>query len=216
MDSFEVNKLIGAVLGTVFMVFSIALVSDAIFAAPAPSRPGYAIEAAEGEAEPKVGADEAAPEPIAALLASADAGAGEAIFKRCQACHSGDKGGPNKIGPNLWSVVNRPVASHEGFAYSAAMTEFSQGGAVVWDYEHLSGFLTAPKAYVKGTAMGFAGLKKAEERADVIAYLRTLADTPPPLPEAAAPENASALAGAGQTGAPVPGTPAGTTPPKAD
>jgi cytochrome c len=213
MDSFEVNKLIGAVLGTVFMVFSVALVSDAIFAAPVPEKPGFAIEAQEGSETEKSGPDAAAPEPIAALLASADATAGEAIFKRCQACHSGEKGGPNKIGPNLWGVVNRPVASHEGFAYSAGMKEFSQGSSVVWDYEHLSGFLTAPKAYVKGTAMGFAGLKKAEERANLIAYLRTLADTPAPLPEAAAPAPADASATAGEA---VPGAAKGTTPPKAD
>lgn len=213
MDSFEINKLIGAVLGTVFMVLSVALVSDAIFAAPVPEKPGFAIEAAADSEPATAGPGEAAPEPIAPLLASADVGAGQAIFKKCQACHSGEKGGPNKVGPNLWSVVNRPVASHEGFAYSAAMKEFSQGGSQVWDYEHLSGFLTAPKAYVKGTAMGFAGLKKSEERANLIGYLRTLADTPPPLPEAAAPapEGASAT-----TGEPVPGEAKGTTPPKAD
>ncbi len=213
MDSFEINKIIGAVLGTVFLVFSIAIVSDAIFAAPIPEKPGYLVEAAEGDTQEKVGADTAAEPAIAALLASADVGAGQAIFKKCQACHNGEKGGGNKVGPNLWDVVDRPVASHEGFAYSAGMKEFSQGSSVVWDYEHLSGFLTAPKTYVKGTAMGFAGLKKAQERAEVIAYLRSLSDSPKPLPEASAPapENASDTKGEA-----IPGEPAGTTPPKAD
>ena len=128
-------------------------------------------------------AEPAAPQPIGPLLAAADPKAGEAVFKKCTACHTGEKGGANKVGPNLWGIVNRPVASHEGFSYSAGMKAFADGGKVVWDYDHLSGFLTAPKAYVKGTAMGFGGLKKIEERATLIAYLRTLADTPAPLPQ---------------------------------
>ncbi|MCX7306156.1 MAG: cytochrome c family protein [Hyphomicrobiales bacterium] len=207
MDSFEYNKLIGAFLGTVFVVFSVGIVSDAIFAAPHPEKEGFVIEAAQAEA---TGGGEAAPaeEPIAVSLASADAAAGQAIEKKCAACHTFEKGGPNKVGPNLWGVVNRPVASHEGFAYSAPMKEFSQGGTVVWDYEHLNHFLTSPKALVKGTAMGFAGLKDPDDRADLIAFLRTQADTPAPLPEAAAPaaEPASAPAEA------APAEPAETVP----
>jgi cytochrome c len=195
MDSYEFNKLIGALLGTVFVVFSVSIISDSIFAAPVPEKAGFTIEAAEPEAG---GGGEAAPaeEPIAVLLASANAEAGAAVFKKCMACHSGEKGGPNKVGPDLWDIVNRPVASHEGFAYSAAMKEFSQGGSVVWDYDHLNHFLTSPKGFVKGTAMGFAGVKKPDERANLIAYLRTLSDSPAPLPEAAAPaaENAAAPA----------------------
>lgn len=182
MESFEVNKLIGALLGTVFVVMSIALLSDAIYYAPHPEKEGLAIEVTE---EPAGGAaaEDQAPQPIGPLIAAADPKAGEAIFKRCMACHTAEKGGPNKTGPDLWSLVNRPIASHEGFAYSAGMKEFSQGSSVVWDYDHLNGFLTSPKAYVKGTAMTFAGLKKAEDRAAVIAYLRTMADTPAPLPQ---------------------------------
>jgi cytochrome c len=185
MDSFEFNKFIGALLGTVFVVFTIGLLSESIFASPRPEKPGYFIEAVEEAAagEAPAAAEE---QPIAVLLASAKPEAGEAVFKKCQACHSGEKGGPNKVGPDLWGIVNRPVAAHEGFAYSAAMKEFAQGGSVVWDYDHLNHFLTSPKGLVKGTAMGFAGLKKPEERADLIAYLRTLADTPVPLPDAAA------------------------------
>lgn len=221
MDSFELNKLLGGLLATGFIVFSISLVGDAIFASPAPEKPGFAIEAVE---EASAGGGEAAPaeKPIAELLASADATRGEAQFKKCTACHSGEKGGPNKVGPDLWDVVNRPIAVHEGFAYSAGMKEFAQGGSVHWDYDHLNHFLTSPKGLVKGTAMGFAGLKKPEDRADLIAYLRTLSDNPAPLPEAGAapaPENTSAPANGAapaegaapaQPAAPAPETP--TTP----
>lgn len=180
MDSFEINKLIGGLLGTIFVVFSVGLVSDALFASPAPEKPGFAIEATEptegGPAAP------AEAKPIADLLATANAEAGAAVFKKCQACHSGEKGGPNKVGPDLWDIVDRPVAEHEGFAYSAGMKEFSKGGTEKWTYDNLNHFITSPKKFVKGTAMGFAGLPKDEDRANVIAYLRTLSDNPKPLP----------------------------------
>ena len=187
MDSFEMNKVLGGLLGTAFVVFSISLVSDAIFASPVPEKPGFAIEAAE-EASAGAGAGAAAPAavPIAQLLASANAEAGAAVFKKCTACHSIEKGGPNKVGPDLWGVVNRPMASHEGFAYSGGMKEFSQGSTVVWDFEHLNHFLTSPKAFIKGTAMGFAGIKKDDERANLIAYLNSQSDSPAPLPAAGA------------------------------
>jgi cytochrome c len=185
MDSFELNKLIGGLLGTVFVVFSIGLVSDALFASPSPEKPGFPIEAAEEPAEGGA-AGPAEPKPIAELLPTASVEKGAAIFKKCEACHSGEKGGPNKVGPDLWDIVDRPVAAHEGFSYSAGMKDFSKGGSEKWTYDHLYHFLISPKAFVKGTAMGFAGLKKDEDRADVIAYLRTLSDNPKPLPEAAA------------------------------
>lgn len=181
MDSFEINKLIGGLLGTVFVIFSVGIVSDSLFASPAPEKPGYVIEAAE----PAAGGAEAPAAkavPIADLLAKADPKKGEAIFKKCQACHSGEKGGPNKVGPDLWSVVDRPVGEHQGFAYSSGMKEFSKGGSEKWTYDNLNHFLTSPKNFVKGTAMGFAGLKKDDERADLIAFLRTLSDSPVPLP----------------------------------
>jgi cytochrome c len=200
MDSFEFNKLIGALLGAVFVVFSISIVSNAIFASPAPEQFGFAIEAPEEETA-ESGPAAPAEEPIAVLLASANPEAGAAVFKKCTACHTGESGGANKVGPNLWNIVNRPLASHEGFAYSAAMKEFAQGGSVVWDYEHLSNFLASPKGYIKGTAMGFAGVKKPDERANLIAYLRTLSDSPAPLPEAAAPAAAAEPAAAPEGGA---------------
>ncbi len=96
-----------------------------------------------------------------------------------------EKGGANKVGPNLWDIVERPIATHEGFSYSGAMKEFSKGGQEKWTYDHLNHFLTSPKGYIKGTAMGFAGDKKDPERADLIAYLQTLSDSPKPLPAAA-------------------------------
>ncbi|MGX5849472.1 c-type cytochrome [Mesorhizobium sp. PL10] len=202
MDSNEVNKLLAGLLGTCFVVFSVGLVSDALFASPAPEKPGYAIEATEpaegGGAGPAVEA-----KPIAELLATANAEAGAAVFKKCQACHSGEKGGPNKVGPDLWDIVDRPVAEHEGFAYSAGMKDFSKGGAEHWTYDNLNHFITSPKKFVKGTAMGFAGLPKDEDRANVIAYLRTLSDSPKPLPTPGAAADATAPAKPAEGAAPA-------------
>lgn len=202
MDSNEVNKLLAGLLGTCFVVFSVGLVSDALFASPAPEKPGYAIEATEpaegGGAGPAVEA-----KPIADLLASANVEQGAAVFKKCQACHSGEKGGPNKVGPDLWDIVERPVAAHEGFAYSAGMKDFSKGGAEKWTYDNINHFITSPKKFVKGTAMGFAGLPKDEDRANVIAYLRTLSDSPKPLPTRGAAADATAPANPAEGAAPA-------------
>ncbi len=205
MDSFEINKIIGGLLGSAFVIFSVGIVSNALFASHAPEKPGFVIEAqeaAEGGAA-AAPAEEAA--PIADLLAKADPAKGEAVFKKCTACHSGEKGGPNKVGPDLWDVVNRPVAAHEGFSYSAGMKEFSKGGEEKWTFDNLNHFLTSPKGFVKGTAMGFAGLKKDEERADLIAYLHTLSDNPAPLPEPGA-SGAGEAAPAEGAAAPAEGT----------
>jgi cytochrome c len=202
MDSNEVNKLLAGLLGTCFVVFSVGLVSDALFASPAPEKPGYAIEATEpaegGGAGPAVEA-----KPIADLLASANVEQGAAVFKKCQACHSGEKGGPNKVGPDLWDIVDRPVAEHEGFGDSAGMKDFSKGGAEKWTYDNLNHFITSPKKFVKGTAMGFAGLPKDEDRANVIAYLRTLSDSPKPLPTPGAAADATAPAKPAEGAAPA-------------
>jgi len=204
MDSFELNKFIGAFLGVVFVVFSISLLSDAVFSSPEPETPGYAIAVPEGGATEGGGEAQPAAESVLPLLASADASAGEAVFKRCGACHTVEQGGPNKVGPNLWSVVDRPIASHEGFSYSSALTEFSEGGQKLWTYENLDHFLASPKGLVPGTAMSFAGLSKVEDRANLIAYLRTMSDQPVPLPEAAP---------AGEEGAAAPAEGGEQTPP---
>lgn len=188
MDSFELNKIIGALLGTVFVVFSISIVSDSIFSTHAPSQPGYVIEVAEAEAADGAAAQER-PSAVA-LLPDADPDAGQGVFRRCAACHTAEQGGANKAGPNLWDIVGHQIATREGFSYSAAMREYSEGGSKVWDYESLSAFLAAPRAEVPGTAMAFAGIKNPQEEANLIAYLRTLSDDPQPLPEPAAAEEA--------------------------
>jgi cytochrome c len=179
----NVNMAAGALLATVFVMMSVSIASEGIFHSEVPEKAGFAIVAAEEPAAGEAAAPAAAAVPIAQLLVKADAKAGEATFKKCQSCHSGEKGGPNKVGPDLWGVVDRPVGEHEGFAYSAGMKEFSKGGAEHWTFDNLNHFLTAPKAFVKGTAMGFAGIKNDAERANLIAYLRTLADSPVPLPD---------------------------------
>lgn len=136
---------------------------------PAESKAAETQPAAE---QPSGGAD------LPTLLASADVKEGEKISKKCHACHSLQKGGPNKVGPDLWDVVGRPVASHEGFSYSSAL----KGVGGDWTFEKLNHFLTNPKDFAPGTRMTFAGIKKDQERADLLAYLRTLSDNPKPLP----------------------------------
>jgi len=185
MNSY-VNMGVGAFLGTVFVLMSVSIASEGIFHSAAPEKEGYAIVAEASTDAGGEGAAAAVATPIATLLASADAARGETTFKKCTSCHTGESGGPNKVGPNLFDVVNRPIASHAGFSYSAGMKDFSKGGTEKWDYDHLSYFIEAPKKHVPGTAMGFAGIKKETERADLIAYLRTLSANPAPLPDPAA------------------------------
>ena len=181
MNSY-VNMGVGALLGTVFVVLSVSIASEGLFHAENPEKPGYEIAAAE--ATDASATAEAAPAavPIADLMASADPVKGETLFKKCASCHSAEKGAGNKVGPNLYGVVGRPIAHVADFGYSTAMKAFSQDGKEVWNFDHLNGFLTAPKKYVKGTAMGFAGDKKDDERANIIAYLNTKSDSPLPMP----------------------------------
>lgn len=178
---FNLNMVLAALLGTVFVLMTVSFISEAIFDPHHPEQEGFVIEVAEA---PGGGAPAAKEEtPIGVLLASANAEAGERVFKRCQACHTDTEGGPNKVGPNLWDLVNRPIATHEGFSYSAAMKEFSEGGSKEWTYENLDVFIKAPKKDVPGTAMGFAGLSSDKDRADLIAYLSTMSNDPVPFPE---------------------------------
>ncbi|MCO6387568.1 cytochrome c family protein [Aliihoeflea sp. 40Bstr573] len=190
MDSFELNKLIGAFLGVVFVVFSVSLVSDAIFASHAPETPGYAIEVPD---EPAGGGAPAESGPSALdLLATADPAAGEAAFRRCASCHTIEAGGANRVGPNLHDVLGRVVASHEGFSYSAAMTAYSEGGTKTWEFENMSAFLVNPRSYIPGTIMAFAGMRDPQEEANLIAYINAQSDNPLPLPEPAAAEEEGA------------------------
>ncbi|MGW9820370.1 cytochrome c [Methylorubrum extorquens] len=179
MDSFELNKVAGAVLGALLFAVGSGFVAELIYHPKPAGSAGYPLP----EPEPKSGgaaAEAPKAEPIAVRLASADAEKGKGGTKACQACHSFEKGGPNKVGPDLWEIVEREKAHAAGFDYSAALKE--KGGT--WTYEDLDHFLESPKGYVKGTKMAFAGIGSPTDRANVIAYLRTLADSPKPLPAA--------------------------------
>jgi cytochrome c len=179
MDSFELNKIIGAVLATCLVLMVTNFTAHALFAPVEPAKPGFAIAAKEAEGGAKEAA--AAPsEPIEKLLQAASVQKGEAAAKKCQACHTFEKNGPNRVGPNLWGVVGDHKGEGRGFNFSAAMK--AKGGT--WTDDDLNQFLANPKGFVPGTAMGFAGIPKDSERADVIAYLHTLADKPVPLPTA--------------------------------
>ena len=181
MDSFELNKIMGAVLGTCLVLLSLNITASAIFAPHKPAKPGYDIAVQEAAPAGKPGAPAAPEEPIAKLLASADAGRGEASAKKCIACHTFGKGEPNRVGPNLWGIVGRAKASVPGFNYSAAMK--AKGGN--WTIEELNTYLQNPKAMVPGTNMNFAGIPRATERADLLTYINSKADNPAPLPKAA-------------------------------
>jgi cytochrome c len=180
MDSFELNKILGAILGTCLVLLITSFTASALFAPETPKKPGFEIAAKEeGEGHGK-GAAPAPSEPIEKLLQTASVEKGTAAAKKCGACHDFTKGGPNKVGPNLYGVVGRDRASEPGFNYSAAM----KAKTGKWSYDDLNQFITNPKGFVPGTAMGFAGIPKDSERADVIAYLRSLSDNPVPLPTA--------------------------------
>ena len=180
MDSFEWNKIFAALLALAFVVLGVNFLADGLYGGHAPEKAGYAIEGGETEQSTDTAAAGPTVEPIAPLLASADIAAGQKAGKKCAACHNFAEGGGNKVGPGLYGIVNRAIASVDGFGYSGALKAYA--GEKVWDYTELNGFLFKPKTHVKGTTMGFAGLKKTEERANIIAYLRSLAATPAPLP----------------------------------
>jgi cytochrome c len=189
MNTSYFNAIAGAFLAVVFVVMTVSIASDAIYHMPEPAKEGFEIAVSEGGASEKGIKKEEGIPPIAPLLAGASVENGEKLFKKCASCHSAEKGGPNKVGPHLWGVVGRPIASVSDFAYSQGMVDFSKGGEDHWTYENLNHFLFNPKKLVSGTKMGFAGDKKIKDRADIIMYLRSLSDSPLPLPS---PEEAAA------------------------
>ena len=174
MGRFDFNTFAMASLAVIFVVFSVSLVSDGIYHQELEEF-GYPVEVVD--AAPTTGEEEpAGPESVLPLLASADAAAGESAFRRCGSCHS--VGEENKVGPGLGGVVNRAIAGHPGFGYSGALQAHA-AEAPEWTYEELNGFLWAPKEWVPGTSMGFAGISDVQERANVIAYLRSISGDPP-------------------------------------
>jgi cytochrome c len=182
MDSWEWNKIAGAVLGTLLFVLVIRLVAQSVYETPLPKKPGYAVEVPE-EAQTQTAAAAPVVEPMpdwGTVLPAADVNHGKELAGRCQQCHDETKGGPNKIGPNLWNVVGRPRATHPGFSYSSAMSANHDP----WTYDKLFAFTKAPQADVPGTKMSFAGLRSSQDRIDLLSYLRTLNDNPPPIPPA--------------------------------
>jgi cytochrome c len=196
-NSFELNKVLGAVLGTCLIVLALNIGAGALFSPPVPAKPGFAIAAAE----PEHGGAPAAKEPevpVPVLLAKANVEKGKTVAKQCQACHTFEKGGPNRVGPNLYNVVGNERGEGRGFNFSQAMK--AKGGK--WTFDELFKFLEDPRGYIPGTAMTFAGIKNPQQRADVIAFLDTLSDNPVPLPK---PEASAAPAGGAPAAAPAAG-----------
>ncbi|WP_421953096.1 c-type cytochrome [Pelagibacterium sp.] len=201
MNSFELNKIFGAILGTLVFVMGVSFIADEIYA-PIEGR-GASYDLPEPAAEGEAGGEEApGVPPIAARMQTASADAGESLITRCQSCHDYSPANENRTGPGIYGVVGLPIASHEGFAYSDALATLGSNGEI-WDYEHLDAFLESPRNYAPGTKMSFAGLSNPEDRANLIAFLRENSDDPFPLPEAPAEEAAAPAEGEGGEEAPV-------------
>ncbi|MEK9787078.1 MAG: cytochrome c family protein [Candidatus Pelagibacter sp.] len=179
MDSFEINKIVAAVLLVALLVIGIGKLSNVIFYVEKPEKPGYAVEVQQASTSTTatVTAEDKTVD-IAALMALGDVNAGEKIFKKCAACHSINQGGANKIGPALYNVVGRKIGGVADYKYSKAFVEYGKE----WNFEELNGFLIKPSKWIKGTKMAYAGLRKEEDRASVIKYLNQNSDSPLPLP----------------------------------
>jgi cytochrome c len=212
MNSFELNKILGAVLGCCLVLVAMHIASGAIFTPVVPAKPGYVIEVSAEQ--PAQGAAAAPAEvPIETLLASASPQAGESGAKVCLTCHNMAKGQGSKVGPDLYGVVGRAVASVAGFNYSSALK--AVGGN--WTFDSLNKWLTNPRGDVPGTLMTFAGISSEKQRADIIVYLNSDSDSPLPLPQAAqaAPAPAPAAAPTAAPAATPAAPPAQAAPPPA-
>ena len=179
MDSFEINKIVAAILMVALLIIGIGKVSDIVFHVEKPKKPGYAIDA-EQEVATIATSSETSDEKIdmAALMAMGDLVIGEKVFKKCAACHSIVKGGKNNIGPALYNVVGRQIGAVSDYKYSKALSGYGKE----WTFEELNGYLIKPAKWIKGTKMAFAGLRKEKDRASVILYLNQNSDSPVPLP----------------------------------
>ncbi len=175
MNSFEINKIITAILVTILVVFGIGKISDLIFDKDDDNIVAYKVDAPEGTV---VNASAEATIDISSLLALGDIAHGEKVFKKCKACHSIKQGGANKIGPKLWNVMFRPVGAVTDYKYSKSLSTYQKE----WTWEEMNGFLIKPATWIKGNKMGFAGLKSEKDRASVILYLNQNSDSPENLP----------------------------------
>jgi cytochrome c len=179
MDSFELNKIIAAILMVALLIIGLSKIADGVFHVNKPEKPGYKVEV-ENQittvASEKSNVEEKI--DIMAIMAQGDVVSGEKIFKKCAACHSIKKGGSNKIGPALYNVVGRKVGGVENYKYSKALASYEKN----WTFEELNGFLKKPSSYLKGTKMAYAGLRKEKDRASIIKYLNQSGDDPTPLP----------------------------------
>tara|TARA_A100001015_G_scaffold286671_1_gene355630 strand:+ start:843 stop:1388 length:546 start_codon:yes stop_codon:yes gene_type:complete len=181
MDSFELNKIIGAILLTALIVIGIGKFTDFLFHIEKPENSAYKVEGLEVQSSTSSKVVEAKVEEkidIGQLLAMGDLAHGEKVFKKCSACHMIASGGKNMIGPNLWSVIGRTAGSVSDYKYSKAMVAYGQK----WTFEEMNGYLIKPASYIKGTKMAFAGLRKEKDRASVILYLNSKSDSPLPTP----------------------------------
>ncbi len=180
MDSFEINKIVAAVLLVALLVIGIGKLSDLIFYVKKPERPGYSVDVEKAVATSAQSSSVSTEEKIdiAALMAMGDIATGEKVFKKCAACHSIVKDGKNNIGPALYNVVGRKVGVVNNYKYSKALSEYGKE----WTFEELNGYLIKPAKWIKGTKMAFAGLRKEKDRASVIKYLNQNSDNPLPLP----------------------------------
>ena len=179
MDSFEINKIVAAVLMVALLVIGIGKLSNVIFHVEKPKISGYAVEVEQAttvSSSTKKAVEEKV--DIAALMAMGDIALGEKVFKKCAACHSIVKGGKNNIGPALYNVVGRKTGAVTDYKYSKALASFDKE----WTFEELNGYLIKPAKWIKGTKMAFAGLRKEKDRASVIKYLNQNSDSPVPLP----------------------------------